>query len=423
MIDKVANFFSGLILLFFLLLFFSVPGSIAGLEISNFLLFVASFLVEIFFRIKFKKGFFRKTGVNALLFVLWAWMILGSYVNELSDKVIYDTFVYGRFVLVFVGLVSYFSFCSGKIYRLKPLYHIHFSWIAIFSVIHAFILSNFRDLGFSVIFSEHLVRVHGFFSNTMTYSYVFGVWFCYFLGNLLIQSKSSPWKKLLVFTVLAIGLSLLFTLTRGVWIAVTVSSLVMLLMAKIKINKRFFAGALLSLVLAISLLPNLRNRFLSIGDLTNQSNSMRLEIWKTHLNIGLENVFWGTGFGGKAEALKAYYAANPSNFNVISHAHNNFIDIFSSMGIVGLFLFLMFFGFLLFKAWHAFRVSEDLSIKRAALGSFGGQLCFHIGGLTECTYLDYEVVYSFIILNAMFIGFLIYSKSNLSKSKSLFSLC
>lgn len=400
MLNQLPSLFFIPVFMCFLLMFFSIPGSIAGLEMSSFLLFCLLVLRELYLKLNRQKSVFVASGFHRYFLLLWLWIIISSYLAGLSSSVVYDSFVSGRFALVFIVVYTAIYMFPDKIRSLSPLFHIHFAWIAVYGTIQAFRAWEF-PLGQGAL--PEIIRVQGFFSNTMTYSYVFGMWFCFFMAN-LITSRQKNWKSILLWLCcILMGISLIFTLTRGMWIAVLISCGIIALLSKGFKKKLMLAGLGLAMLVMLAT-PSIRSRVLSSWDLNNTSNSMRVEIWKAHLSVGLDHFWTGTGTGGKAEKLKKYYEKNPGQYNIISHAHNNYIEVFSSNGIIGLILYVGLFLCLTIKSLQIYLAAQNNELKKLALGAFAAQLVFHIGGLTECTFFDYEVVYSLIIICAVLIG-------------------
>jgi O-antigen ligase len=152
----------------------------------------------------------------------------------------------------------------------------------------------------------------------------------------------------------------------------------------------------LGLLLALSLIgwglwsfsPALRTRFIQ-----NEGGNMeRLIMWKSALLMFEQRPVFGVGFGRTGElsphyaipVAQALYHRDPW---FTSHAHDNFLDILATTGLVGAFLFLAWWGFLFYSALRAFRRAplEERWLPAAALAGF---LAFHVNGLTQVNFWD-----------------------------------
>lgn len=118
----------------------------------------------------------------------------------------------------------------------------------------------------------------------------------------------------------------------------------------------FLIGSITSsFVLSNILLPNenitVANRISSI-EFTNESSSKRLELWQGAIDFIYNNPLIGCGLGNwKIES--AYYMRNSgADYLIPYHAHNDFLEITTELGIVGGFLYLLIFfssGFLIIQ--------------------------------------------------------------------------
>lgn len=149
-------------------------------------------------------------------------------------------------------------------------------------------------------------------------------------------------------------------------------------------------SAVIVFVLAVFILiPNIRERAFSVADLErNPSNLERLYIWKTAGDIIKEHPVLGIGFRQWRERFSDYSGKYASSWKfteaALHHAHNLYLTVAAETGIVGLFLFMVFWAYLLMAIWRCTRSSPGGSFENAlALGIFFGLLNFLIGGLFE----------------------------------------
>lgn len=332
------------------------------------------------------------------LCMLWLWSVLSVHLSGASGNSVYSAFVGGRFVIVLGVLPFAISMVYKRFQNLRPFFHIHFLWISVFAIYQAFTGIYLKNWSFQREFFEGIYRSKGFFSNTMTFSYVFAIWFAYFLPFIWASKSKKGFRSiLLLLCAFLMFCSLVLTQTRGMWIALVVVGVFFLYLygGKNKILKSI--GMLAALFIVVLVVPTLRERFFSIFNPENLSNSIRLELWSVHWEIIKENWLFGAGGANKIEVLKAYYSTHNLTHNFLGHAHNNLLEITARGGLLGLSLYLAGFGGIFV---YQLKMLKNLSHQSSVFvkASLAGQIVFHVGGMTECTFLDYEVVYSLVVV-------------------------
>lgn len=168
----------------------------------------------------------------------------------------------------------------------------------------------------------------------------------------LLQSENAKQRILWVIVFASTLIPLFYSQTRGLWLALSVAMLTLLLKSLAANKKR---GALL-IPIAIILTISFSMRFDTVTERIEQTNNEILQIMKGNLNtsIGLRLQLWQTaiyltgespiiGLGDKHMERKKELAAH----NIISpsilpfpHYHNQFLNALVKYGIVGLSLLL-----------------------------------------------------------------------------------
>ena len=172
---------------------------------------------------------------------------------------------------------------------------------------------------------------------------------------LALSLKSTPRRKIIAGITLGLGLAcLIFTATRAAWIGFVVSFLFLVLLIYATKTVRLNFKALLPLFivfLAIFLIVILNqkmiiNRMSAILSLSG-SASYRLHIWEVTLDMMKASPIFGTGLG-TFQIVFPKFRYPDFNLDVsignLLHAHNEYLEIWSEMGLIGLgvFLWLMF---------------------------------------------------------------------------------
>ncbi len=149
-----------------------------------------------------------------------------------------------------------------------------------------------------------------------------------------------------VICLIVTSLCLLLTWTRGAWLGALLSCLLLLLLYG-KETRGAFLLALFPLGCALPFLPhNIKNRFASIGSLTESSIRYRLYTWRGVLRL-LKAEPWGIGTGAQAFTT-AYRRYAVSGTETVIHAHDLFLRVACDIGVMGLALFLLLLILLLF---------------------------------------------------------------------------
>ena len=195
--------------------------------------------------------------------------------------------------------------------------------------------------------------------------------------------------------------ALLFSLTRGVWVAYVI---VLVLLGVVRGGKALvgvMGGMILLGGLLLSAGLGVRERAWKAFDL--KENLGRSQIWLANLDMVKDRPFFGWGYGNYRKFREPYYQRYPEA-NHSGHAHNSFLQIWVESGLVGLTAFLAFFVVLLRTGWQAYRLLPPTAepLRSFALGAWLSIIGFLIGGLTQHNFGDAEVV---IVMWAM-AGFL-----------------
>lgn len=185
--------------------------------------------------------------------------------------------------------------------------------------------------------------------------------------------------------------ALLFSLTRGVWVAYLV---VLLLLGVIRGGKTLMGvlgGAMVLGVFLISAGAGVQERLWSTFDLV--QNLPRSQIWQANIDMIKVHPVFGWGYGNYRKFRDPFYAQHPEA-NHTGHAHNTFLQVAVDSGLFGLTLFLLFFWSLLRVGWETYQhfPLEAEPLRSFVLGAFLSIVGFLVGGMTQHNFGDAEVV-------------------------------
>ena len=185
--------------------------------------------------------------------------------------------------------------------------------------------------------------------------------------------------------------ALLFSLTRGVWLAYGV---VLVLLGVARGRKALLAVGACAGLLGLFLFSaglGVRERAAQIFDL--KDNFGRSQIWQANLDMIKARPLLGWGYGNYKKFRDPYYQRYAGASNT-AHAHNNFLQMWVDGGLLGLGAFLSLFWVILKAGWQAYRLVPVTAepLYSLALGSTLSIVGFLLGGLTQYNFGDAEVV-------------------------------
>jgi O-antigen ligase len=237
-------------------------------------------------------------------------------------------------------------------------------------------------------------RVKGFSPSSITYAHSLAFPLTFLTVRLF--APDLRWKERL----LLLGgwglmiFALLFSLTRGVWLAYLV---VLGVLGVVKGGRAVFAVGVCGVLLGLFLLgagSGVRERVTQIFDL--KANIGRSQIWQANLDMIKDRPWFGWGYGNYRKFRDPYYQRYPAA-DTTAHAHNNFLQLWVDGGLIGLGAFLLLCWVILRAGWQTYSLAlvEAEPLRSLALGGTLGVLGFLLGGLTQYNFGDAEVVIVF----------------------------
>ncbi|MBI3302308.1 MAG: O-antigen ligase family protein [Deltaproteobacteria bacterium] len=238
---------------------------------------------------------------------------------------------------------------------------------------------------------EEGFRTKGLFPSGITYAH--NVLFPLTFLTTQLFAPVLPWPRRLVLLG-GWGLmvfALLFSLTRGVWLAYTV---VIVLLGVTRGGKALLAVGACAVLLGVSLVGaglGVRERAAQVFTL--KDNLGRSQIWQANLDMIRERPLLGWGYGNYKKFRDPYYQRYPAA-DTTAHAHNNFLQMWVDGGLIGVGAFLFLFWVILHAGWQAYRLLPAAAepLHSLALGGALGVAGFLLGGLTQYNFGDAEVV-------------------------------
>ncbi len=232
----------------------------------------------------------------------------------------------------------------------------------------------------------------GTFCHHLTFAHVYQFIFLFLLVFALRRPRDGMNLLRTLPALAVVGTSLVFSFSRGVWLSVTVSSILVVI---VMWGRRGAVLALLSAVIlfaALSASGPLGDRLKSVT--SQEANSMRVIIFRSNWDAIKDHPITGLGPGRYQDAMMPYYERyDPPDIMPRVHAHNNFLQVWLNAGLIGLAGFVWLNVAFLRRAWislrrNVFRRSTDRVL---ILAGSVGVVAFLVSGLTQYNLGDSEV--------------------------------
>ena len=378
-INILNDFYFYLLLCFLFLINFSIAGCYLILSVLA--------IVFMLFCIKNKKfpecpGFFKYFLLYILFTLISTIFSLNPLVSIKDNKELFIFLLIPMFILII----------NSK----KRLIY------SIFTVLISSLISSF--IGIYITLKQGLSldhRLKGFTSHWMTYSGLLMLAFVFFFIYFFYEKIKK--KKLFIFiSLIFILTSILFSLTRSVWIGIIVSISAFIIYYKPKIL--YFAIPII-LVLVIVLPKSVQNRFYSIFDMNNETNKDRIFMYETGFNIFKKYPLFGIGANNlNKNVYKENMPEEAKNIN--PHLHNNFLQILIERGIITLISLILAFVSIFINLIKKIKNSLNLE-KIVSIAGLFVFISFIIAGLFEYNFGDSEI--KFLIFYFLSIPFLTFN--------------
>ncbi|HJY64475.1 MAG TPA: O-antigen ligase family protein [Ignavibacteria bacterium] len=193
-------------------------------------------------------------------------------------------------------------------------------------------------------------------------------------------------KWVLIIITIPILLSLYFTNSRNALLGLFIGLVIIGIMK----HRYFLIGLILTVFLFLYFAPvNVKERIVSIIDITHPSNAIRFKMWETGLQMMKDKPVTGFGDVDFLSIYKKY--KQPESYAEGVHMHNNILHITLLYGITGLLIWLalMIYIFLnQIRAYQKFKKDEFWNI--ILISSITAMFAFQVSGLTEWNFCDAE---------------------------------
>jgi O-antigen ligase len=242
-------------------------------------------------------------------------------------------------------------------------------------------------------------RAHGFFSIYMTLAGVLAIVLTLTLPRL--RELRHPVAAVAAWVVAAVAFAL--TSVRGAWLGCGAGVAVVIL--SLRRQAALLIGVLV-MTMAVLAMPTVRQRAISMLDMTDPTARERLAMWSAGLTLVREHPVMGIG-PGQVKRLYPEYAPAYAVRRHTSHLHNTPLQIAVERGIPGLVLWLGMFATFFVRSVRIWRgLPVDARADRALVaGCVAAIAAFLVSGLFEYNFGDTEVL--LVAISVMALPFVI----------------
>ena len=207
-------------------------------------------------------------------------------------------------------------------------------------------------------------------------------------------------RALAMISSLSILVCIVFTWSRGAWLALIFTALLYFLIYSKK-TVRFLWAIIFIIPFTVFILPdNIVRRFMSIGDMADSSISYRVYTWKGTLNAIKENLFGGVGYGTDTYR-EIYPTYSYAGMEAAEHSHSLYLQLWFSLGIIGLIIFSVLIFLFIQQSLENIKITYDVQNKMQTAAVFCSVLAALIMGAFDYIWYNYRVFYVFWIMIAL----------------------
>ena len=351
----------------FILFIFSVVfiPSLGALDKGNTHWLFLSIIPLFFFNISLNFSFIRsKIFIVYCLFILQILISL-IYTNNFSISIV-DL---SRHLIIFICLVFFLSLLHSNkfsFYNLSLIISFFLLYETFASLYPLFIFIKANGFDFSSITSIQVDSLKGVMGNRniTTASIVIKLPFLFYL----IYRSKFHYKFLFGLLSFLPALSLFLINSRAALLSfifiISVFALVILFFHTKKSTSLPFilAPLFFAFLFASSLVPendlNTSERISSIN-FTNESSSQRFFLWENAADYISQNPFIGCGIGNWKVESAAYWGSYGDRYLVPFHAHNDFLEFSTELGIIGGLTYFILFFLIIYKSFISYFKSKD----------------------------------------------------------------
>ncbi len=210
-------------------------------------------------------------------------------------------------------------------------------------------------------------------------------------GAKLLSSKSMGARIYYLGCCGVMCLCMILTYSRGAWLGLLFAGAAFVVL----LNPRLILLAPFALLALYFVLPEtVVSRFTSIGNMTDNSTSYRVNIWLGTLAM-LKDGYWLCGIGPGDAAFNQIYPAYSYNAITAPHSHNLFLQIMCDAGVCALVVFVVILWQFVRTLCVALKDRSDFSSSVLQIAFLSGMAGFLVQAMTDYSFYNYRVMFMF----------------------------
>lgn len=340
---------------------------------------------------------FKKIGTEWLFLGYFLVVVSGFIFNASPDAPWFENLL--KFLWILNLYILVFAFETAPIILEKVIKFI--AVLVFFPTIYS-LISYLH--GTDLITGRDNSRITGLVNSATYHAHGNAVIFVFLMALYLFtyRKMTTRWQFFCIVSIALLGASIFLTLTRGIWLSIVISSVLMA--ALIRWKRAFQVLTFLGLLFGVMFFSFGVFRARIATPMHNDGSAMeRINLFKVNIQMWQEYPLLGIGMGENLRRNREYWDRPewkmPDEY-ITSHAHNQFINVLSTTGVFGLIFFCSFYFFFIYKnVLHLKSLSHQKSSPEYIL-SFAClwvQLEFLLGCLTDVSF-EYAKIRALLIL-------------------------
>jgi len=349
---------------------------------------------------------FHRIGIEWAILGYFLVVLFGVLFNSSKDHEAIREITKFTWVLHLYILIYAFKKIDFNISKWVPYFSVGFFLQSLYAIIGYFHGSDF-------ITGRYSDRVLGLLNSSTYHAHAFAVIFIFFLASLFFKwnTLSRFLRFFSILSILTVFVGIYLTYTRGIWFSIAASTLFMLGLYNRKLALRFFTGGVLAIIFAFFVFEKFHDRILHSFSL--KENSERVSIYKANLDMFINHPIFGVGPSENTKIIADYWEKWGTPDFILSHAHNQFLNVLSTVGILGFIFFIWFWYYFLSANWNSlikYKISGSLDLKNKKtfilFTCLWAQVEFYLACLTDVSFEYAKIRILIIFVWAMMISIL-----------------
>lgn len=341
----------------------------------------------------------------AIVVILWGW---------LGEGLIYGRWMY-RFHHVFIPILIYLLWnIISSVISLRPL---HSLWALVDNewplIIMLFMFWIIKDKGLlkniliATLIISFVACLYGIFQTITGYSYFIKIdlapmgslyraigfykfylsfallaMFTFFMSLAIVSEKiHNAYKYFYVIMIVSI-IAIISTFARSIWIATMIVLPIFGFLKNKKIGFIIIVTMIVFILVILGVSKEVQERAASMFALS--ENTVRLNLWKTSINIIKDNPIFGIGEDNFEYVLNKYLISGV--YDTKAHPHNDYLNVMVNSGIPGFITFISIWIITIITGFKVWKKTKDALLKAISLGATLSLIGYMIAALFQNYY-------------------------------------